>query len=179
MEQNACLKCFTTKYWECCKKVYAKRRFEMLMFCENAYSWRMGVTESVCHQLCRQTVALSTNGMHEIRGHFECQLWKHKLNNCGFAGLYVWIKHLQSRDMNACKAAICTSVHLCHVLIHYLHCCTGIKFTIQQLSLNSLCAFNLQLHGCTCDKFHSNMFRSVWDILWNKTDVFFWTHCIN
>jgi len=75
--------------------------------------------------------------------------------------------------------AICTSVHVCRVLLglHHLHYCSELKFselefTIQQLSLDVLRILNLQLQGQNCAKFHLNRFRNVWDILQNKGCVF-------
>jgi len=44
-------------------------------------------------------------------------------------------------------AAVSTSVHVFNVLIHYLHCCTELKFAVQQLSLNILHIFNPQVQG--------------------------------
>ena len=42
--------------------------------------------------------------------------------------------------------AICTSVHVCHIihLIHYLRCFIELNFTVQQLSLNVL---RVLVHG--------------------------------
>jgi len=49
--------------------------------------------------------------------------------------------------------AVCTSVRVCPVMIHYIHCCTELKFTVQQLLLNVLC-FNLQLQGYNCGNYY-------------------------
>jgi len=46
-------------------------------------------------------------------------------------------------------------------------------FTVQQLSLNALSVFNLQLQGYSSAKFYSNRFRIVWDVLRNKRGRFF------
>ena len=101
--------------------------------------------------------------------HFEHKKWKHKLGITDACWTALWVERLQSEDMND---AICTCMPVCHVLIHYLHCCTELKFTVQQLSLNVLYVFYLQLQSCNCSKFHINQFRSVWDILQNRRGVF-------
>jgi len=62
----------------------------------------------------------------KARGHFERKLWKHKL----------WITvALLDYEINICGSqtlmtAICTSAHVCHVMLHYLHYCTELKFTV-------------------------------------------------
>ena len=115
------------------KKVCMKRRFKMLMSCMNAQLKKMGVAGSVCHQLCHHTVAPLTKGIREKKWTFWVQTVKAEtVNNCCFAGLCTKVSICGPKTW---MTAICTSVHVCHVLIDYLHCCTELKFTVQQLSL--------------------------------------------
>jgi len=67
---------------------------------------------------------------------------------------------------------------VCHMLIHYLHCCTELKFTVRKLLFNVLCVFTLRRQGYNCGKFHLNRFRNVLDCK-NKGDVFFRTIIVN
>jgi len=173
IKQNTCLTCFQTKYGEWRTKVYQKQIWDVdeLREC----SWRMVVARSACHQLCHQTVMLSTKAMLESkRWTFQAQT----VNNWCVLG-YHWTKHMRPKD-----SAICTSVCTCHVLTHSLDCCSDLIFTVQQLSLSVVCVLNLQLHGYSCHKLQLNWFGSVWDTLhvWdtleNKRRRFLWTQCI-
>jgi len=130
-------------------------------------SWRMEVDGSVYHCLCHQTVPLSTKCMHESN---RRTFWAQTVNNCCLLGC---IDELKICGPKTWMTAICTSVCVCHVIIHYLHRCTELKFTVQELSLNALHAFNLQLQGYNCGKYHLYQFRSVWDTLQNKMGRFF------
>jgi len=102
-----------------------------------------------------------------------CQRLRHQtqtVNNCCLSDC---IDELNIWSPKTWLTAICTSVHVCHVLIHYLQCCTElITFAVQQLSLNVWCVFSLELQGYDCGKFHLNRFRNVWDILQNKRGCF-------
>jgi len=135
-------------------------------------SWRMEAAGSVCHWLYYQTVPLSTKCMHESN---RRTFWTQTVNNCCLLGC---INELNICSPKTWMGAICTSVCVCHVLIHYLHRCTELKFTVHELSLNALHAFNLQLQGYSCGKYHLYQFRSVWDTLQNKMGRFFSEHCV-
>jgi len=85
------------------------------------------------------------------------------------------IAEMNTWGPNTWMTAICTPVWLCacHVLIHYLQCCTELGFIVQQSSINVLGFFNLKLQGYNCGKFHLNRFSSIWDTPQNKRGVFF------
>jgi len=105
--------------------------------------------------------------------HFEHKLWKNKL----WITVACWI--IMSSNIFNPKiwmTAICTSVHVCHVLINYFHCCTELKFTVQQLSLNVLCVFNLWLQGCTIVTDVIQISLGLFET-YCKGGVFFWTQC--
>ena len=151
------LKMFLTKYGEWCKKVRAKR-FKMLMSSvARTRSSRMVVAGPdqtsglVCLRLCHQTKGHAWKQEEDI-SRANCE--STNCEYCSFAGLYS-VKHLRPKGMNDCN------LHICACLSYHLHCCTELKFTVQQLSLNVLYAFNTQPPDYNCNKFHSNWFRNI------------------
>ena len=103
---------------------------------------------------CRLKTCMKARGRH-----FEHKQW---ITVAGWTALLSYTFTAQKTWMTA----TCTCVHVCHMLIHYVHSCTEYSSQFRlQLSLNVSCVFNLQLLCYNCDKFHSNRFTSVWDIL--------------
>jgi len=67
---------------------------------------------------------------------------------------------------------VCTSVHVCHVMIHHLHCCT-----VQQLSLSVYVSL---IYNCkvTVVVYFIRIGLGVFKIICETEGVFFWTQCI-
>ena len=121
------------------------------------------LVQSVIDSAIRQ-VMLMTRGMRQSKRQ-TCPAQAVKALTVNYCCLLECIAELNIWETTTCITAISTSVHVCHVLIHYLHCFSELKFKVQQLSLNILRVFYLQLHGYNCSKFHSDQFRSVWHTL--------------
>ena len=111
------------------RKSVQKEDLRSLIWVARVRSWRMVVAGSVCRRLCREAVALSPKGMHESKR--KHKLWQQKL--------WITVALLDCIELSVCgprtrMTAIYTSVHLCHVLICYLRCYTGLtQLTVQKL----------------------------------------------
>lgn len=87
------------------------------------HSWRMGTAGLVRHRLCHKTVALSTKGMcRSKRQTFRVQT----MNTCNCC-LPHFVAKLNIMKAKTRMTAICTSVRVCRLLIHCLHCCTDLR----------------------------------------------------
>jgi len=117
-------------------------------------SWRTGSAQSagsVCHRLCHQTLALSTNGMHESkRQTFRAQTVKAQTVNNWYLLDYI-------DELNVCSPGCnlhtCAYLSCVHVLIHYFHCCIELKLTCKTTHMSwSVQPFLQGSRSCQTDR---------------------------